>query len=334
MASLNGSALRAEPRLPPIERQQAGVIASAAEWLTVPWTDGDPHVRHSRRVALLKRLLPAIGVSLLLLISVWPRLAPLWDRMRVAFPAIDLRDARELDMINPRYAGVDREGRPYIVTAASGRQLPDRQDLMSLHDPKADMKSHSGVDIVVTAETGIYQSQTQLLDLFDDVTLTHQNGTRFVTQSARVNAATGQAEGDKPVEGHGPSGDIKSEGFRVLDKGDKILFTGHADLLLRSARQTASTSPPAALPAPVAADAARTLAEAKPLLASAAPAMSPLHIVPAVARQPVATAAARPESKPHRPKRTAARAGHDRRPAHSKHTVAVAARKEPAKPPI
>ena len=330
MSSLTGPALRTERRLP-IERQ-ASIIANAAEWLTVPWTDGDPHVRHSRRVALLKRLLPAIGATLLLLISLWPRLAPLWDRMRLAFPAIDLRDARELDMINPRYAGVDREGRPYIVTAASGRQLPDRQDLMSLHDPKADMKSRSGVDIVVTAQTGIYQSQTQLLDLFDDVTLVHQNGSRFVTQAARVNAATGAAEGDKPVEGHGPSGDIKSQGFRVLDKGDKILFTGHADLLLRSAKDTGPKTPPSALPAPVATSAARTLAEAKPLLAAApAPAAMPPRVVPAVMRQPVA---ARPERKPasHRPTRAAAggRASNDR-PAHSKQ---AAARKEPAKPPI
>ena len=59
--------------------------------------------RHTRRVAVLKRVLPAIGVSLLLLIAAWPRLVPLWERMRVSFPAIDLRDARELRMVNPRY---------------------------------------------------------------------------------------------------------------------------------------------------------------------------------------------------------------------------------------
>src|SRR4051794_34277862 len=46
--------------------------------------------RHTRRVAVLKRVLPAIGVSLLMLIAAWPRLQPLWDRLRVSFPAIDL----------------------------------------------------------------------------------------------------------------------------------------------------------------------------------------------------------------------------------------------------
>ena len=39
-------------------------------------------------------------------------------------------------MVNPRYAGIDRLNRPYVVTAAVGRQMPDRNDLMSLEQPQ------------------------------------------------------------------------------------------------------------------------------------------------------------------------------------------------------
>jgi hypothetical protein len=70
----------------------AGVVSRIAAMWSVTGADNP----YSRRVALLKRTLPAIGVSLLLLIAVWPRLAPIWERMRFAFPAIDLREAREL----------------------------------------------------------------------------------------------------------------------------------------------------------------------------------------------------------------------------------------------
>jgi lipopolysaccharide export system protein LptC len=281
-----------EQRLP--HQRRAVGVAGLAAGLADGWGAVAPHIRHSRRVALLKRLLPVIGVALLLLIAVWPRLAPLWERMRLAFPAINLRDARELDMIKPRYAGVDRDGHPFVVTAASGRQLPDRQDLMSLRSPRADIKTHSGANIAITAETGIYQQQTQVLDVFGDVTLTHQNGTRFVTQSARVEAASNRAEGDQPVTGHGPSGDLTAQGFRVLDKGDKILFTGRSDLLLRSAKPTAPKHPPAGLPAPVAAAARQAAVEARPLLAAAHP--------PPIARLPTAThaAARRPVAHAHR----------------------------------
>ena len=232
---------------------------------------GAAQLRHSRRVAVLRRLLPAIGVGLVLLIAMWPRLAPLWERMRFAFPAINLRDARELDMIRPRYVGTDRNGHPFVVTAASGRQLPNRQDLMSLHLPRADIKTHSGANIVITADTAIYQSQAQVLDLFGHVTLVHQNGTKFVTQSARVEAAGNRAEGHQPVAGHGPSGDVTAQGFRLLDKGDRILFTGRSNLLLRSVKPVAPRDPPAGLPASVAEAARQTDAEAKPLLAAARP---------------------------------------------------------------
>src|SRR4051794_36101341 len=175
--------------------------------------------RHTRRVAILKRLLPIIGVSLLLLIAIWPRLEPLWERIRVSFPTIDLRDARELRMTHPRYSGIDREGRPLVVIADSARQIPDRQDLVSLQAPIAELTLRSGAHVQATSVTAIYQSQAGVVDMFDDVTVTHQDGTRFVTQTARVNNAQNAAEGNDPVAGNGPAGDIKAQGFRILDKG-------------------------------------------------------------------------------------------------------------------
>jgi lipopolysaccharide export system protein LptC len=266
---------------------------------------------YSRRVARLKLVLPAIGLGLLLLVAMWPRLAPLWERMRFALPAIDLRDARELRMLNPRYAGTDRENRPFVVTASSGRQVPDRNDLMSLEAPQADLKTHGGADVVVTAATGIYQSQAQLLDLFGDVTLTHQNGTRFTTDTARVNVADNTAQGDDPIHGHGPSGDIRSQGFRVLDKGDTIIFTGRSDLLLNGAKENGPKAEPPALPPSVAQHAAAVESEAKPALAAAAKAEAARH-PPAhqgTRRPPAHRAPAHHAAARHHPRQ---RAAHDK----------------------
>ena len=207
--------------------------------------------RYSRRVAFLKRVLPAVGVTLLLLVAGWPRLAPLLESVRLGFPAIDLREARELRMVNPRYGGLDRYNRPYVVTAAIGWQVPDRNDVMALERPKAVMTVHGGASVVLTAATGIYQSQAQLLDLFADVTLIHENGTRFVTQHAHLNLSDDSAEGRDPVEGHGPSGDITGQGFRVLSKGETIIFTGESHLLFKGTKSSSTPAEPAALPVAV-----------------------------------------------------------------------------------
>jgi lipopolysaccharide export system protein LptC len=224
--------------------------------------------RYSRRVLFLKRMLPAVGLTLLLLVAVWPRLHPLLQRVQFGFPAIDLREARELRMVSPRYAGLDRYNRPYVITAEAGRQVPDRDDVMALEQPKAIMTVHGGASVVVTAATGIYQSQAQLLDLFDDVTLVHENGTRFVTRRAHLNLSDNTGEGHDPVEGHGPEGDISGEGFRILSKGETIIFTGRSDLLLKGTKPSAAPAEPPGLPAETAQSAAQ-IENAVPVMASA-----------------------------------------------------------------
>jgi lipopolysaccharide export system protein LptC len=238
-----------------------------AAGLLTDWLARLPGNRYSRRVALLKLALPAIGGSLLLMVVAWPRLAPLFDHFRWA--AIDLREARELRMINPRYGGTDRDGNPYVITAAVGRQVPQRNDVMSLDQPVAHVVSHSGAKIVLTADSGVYQSQTQFLDVFGKVTVTHENGSVFTTSAARLDVANDAAEGTAPVEGHGPQGDVNGQGFRIIDKGDIVIFTGQSHLLLNSTKQQTSAPAPAAVPAPVAQAAVQL--EAKAEMATTAP---------------------------------------------------------------
>lgn len=285
------------PSPPPNRPSRQAMAVRIAQWTGVA-----PDNSHSRRVALLKRVLPAIGLSLLLLVAVWPRLAPLLERIRFAFPAIDLREARELRMLNPRYLGTDRENRPFVVTAAVGRQVPDHNELMSLESPRADMKAHNGASVVITATTGIYQSQAQLLDLFGNVTLIHEDGTKFITDTARLNIAGNSAQGDDAIEGHGPSGDVKAQGFRILDKGDTLIFTGQSDLVLKGAKPTGVAPPPPAVPSEVAAQAAAVEANAKPELAAAVAAEKTKAKAPAHRAAPQRrTAAHHPVHRAHRP---------------------------------
>jgi lipopolysaccharide export system protein LptC len=261
-----------------------------ASWLS-GWLRLRPGNRYSRRVALLKVALPAIGASLLLMVVAWPRIAPLFDRFRLA--AIDLHEARELRMINPRYAGTDREGHPVVITAAVGRQLPQRDDVMSLDQPVAHVQSHSGTTIIITSDSGVYQTQTQFLDMFGNVTVTREDGSTFVTNSARLDGANDAAEGHEPVEGHGPQGDIAAQGFQLIDKGDIVIFTGQSTLLLKGTKQQAQGPAPAAVPVPVAQAAATLEAKAEP--AQPAP---PPHAGAATHTGPAPHHAAKPPAHP------------------------------------
>ena len=288
-----------------VVNSQTGNTLPAASPRPVP-TFGRPSGRsdrYSRRVVLLKRLLPIIGVALLALVTIWPRLVPLLDSVRFGFPVIDLREAHELRMLNPRYAGVDRFNRPYVVTSAVGRQAPDREDLMSLERPRAEMTMHNGALVVVTAATAMYQSQAQLLDLFGDVNLVHENGTRFITNTAHVDVAADTAVGNEPVRGHGPSGDIAAQGFRVVDQGNTIVFTGRSHLLLKGTKTSVSSpGAPVSLPAEI----AETAAAVEAAAAAQAPGGPEPAIADPLARSAPSASTARPDPAP-KPRNTAKR---------------------------
>ncbi len=199
--------------------------------------------RYRRRVALLKRLLPAVGVALLLLVAAWPRLLALWKSSSRALPPIDLRQARQLTMVDARFAGVDRQNRPYVVTAALARQLPKERGLLALDKPRAELDRQPGSRVVMTAGSGIYQSGAELLDLFGRVALLREDGARFETLRAHINLSADTARGEDPIAGRGPMGTISARGFRIRDKGKTILFTGKAKALLYARKEGAAAAP-------------------------------------------------------------------------------------------
>src|ERR1700722_17969174 len=192
-----------------------------------------PGQRYSRFVFLAKRMLPVVAIGLLLLIAAWPRLQATFAPLRVMAPRLDLSEARDLRMVSVHYTGIDRENRPYVVTADVARQTPKVDDLISLEKPKADLATQSGGWLELDSLTGIYQPQPQLLDLFGEVALFQDKGNEFHSDSAHIDMAQGTAEGHDPVTGQGPFGNIQAEGFRILDRGATILFTGHTYLVLR-----------------------------------------------------------------------------------------------------
>lgn len=187
---------------------------------------------YSRFVARAKQVLPLIAFGLLVLVAVWPRLDITFDRFSL-IPKLDPRLAHDLRMLNARYTGVDRENRPFVLTADAVEQFSnDVDDLVGLEGPKADMTTSTGGWFEASAYTGTYQPQSKTLDMFGNVALFADRGDEFHTDSARIDLVRSTAQGDEHVTGQGPFGHVDAAGFRVLDRGATIIFTGHTDLYL------------------------------------------------------------------------------------------------------
>lgn len=188
--------------------------------------------RYSLFVGLMKLLLPAMAAALILLVIAWPQFTIDKDAFRLGLSRLAPRQAENLSMLNARFDGIDEKDQPFTITADMATQSDRNQELIDLELPKADISLDDGTWLALTARAGQYDRDSRQLDLIGSVSLFHDQGLEMRTESARIDLAGGTAEGSQPVQGHGTAGVIDAQGFRVFDRGERIVFTGRSHLTL------------------------------------------------------------------------------------------------------
>ena len=189
---------------------------------------------YSRFVSMMKLFLPTAALALIVLIAAWPHLQPEDSRFRIGFAVLGARETQNPSMVNARYVGTDQDNQPFSITADLAKNLLKGTSSVELEMPKADIALKDGTWLVLTAEAGNYDRDAKMLNLAGAVNLFHDSGYEIRTPQAKIDLDKGIAQGDKAVEGHGPFGDLKAEGFRLENKGKLITFTGKARLLIYS----------------------------------------------------------------------------------------------------
>jgi len=186
-----------------------------------------------RRIAvrLAKWLLPIAGVGLLAAIAVWPELDRMEDHARVSFRRVVQAAPDSVRVVDPRYQGLDEQNRPYTVTAGVATQT-DSPDIVDLDAPRADILLSDGSWVLLEARIGRYDRARGVLDLAGQVTLWQDGGNLLVTEAAEIQLNEGAASGDRPVAAQGPFGTLTSEGFRLTERGQVVIFTGRARAVL------------------------------------------------------------------------------------------------------
>ncbi len=185
-----------------------------------------------RWIVATKYGLFAAALALTVVIVVWPEFAT--DTDGVDLPRVSFgSDEFQLRMDDARYEGADNKNRPYVVTAKSAVQDPDDQWLVKLNDLKADITMEDGTWVYISAKNGRYHHRQQDLKLRDGVNLFIDNGYQLTTQSATVDLATGRVIGTTFVQGHGPAGELRANGFEAIDFGRIIRLLGDVRMIVR-----------------------------------------------------------------------------------------------------
>lgn len=187
---------------------------------------------YSRFVALMRVGLPLVAVAIITIVIAWPQLSEAPRGFRLGLAKISPGDSGDQQIVNANFTGTGSQGRSYSVTADSAWQASQSTDLIQLAFPKADLTLDTGAWLVMSAETGVFNRQSQTLVLKGAVNLFHDIGYELHTASAQIDLVAGTAWGDDPVRGQGPGGTMSSKGFRIMDHGQRILFTGKSRMVL------------------------------------------------------------------------------------------------------
>ena len=86
----------------------------------------------------------------------------------------------------------------------------------------------------VTAIEGEYNREAQLLLMKGGVNLFHDMGYEFQTESANLDLVQGEAFGNEPVFGQGPFGYLEAKGFRIINRGERVILTGQSKVIIYS----------------------------------------------------------------------------------------------------
>ncbi|HET8728137.1 MAG TPA: LPS export ABC transporter periplasmic protein LptC [Alphaproteobacteria bacterium] len=187
---------------------------------------------HSRFVGLLKFVLPTIAVVLMALVALWPELQRESDAPTVSARMVENQDGT-VQMMNPRYFGVDQKEQPFSIVAQSANQLAGNDDIVELAAPDGEITLNSGAGLSLRADTGRYDRAANQLNLSGDVTLLRDDGVEVRTSTAEIDLDSRSAQGDQPIHAQGPTGEVQAEGFRITDGGATVIFTGRSKLTIR-----------------------------------------------------------------------------------------------------
>ncbi len=126
-------------------------------------------------------------------------------------------------VVGPRFTGRDANDQPYVLTADTARRRRENVAVVDLKNPRLE----DATSTAVQARDGIWNEDLKILELVGDVVMTDAAGYTFTTDRARMYVEQGRVEGQTPLQGVGPIGEVRADSYEVLDDGDRILLKGN-----------------------------------------------------------------------------------------------------------
>src|SRR5262249_41930398 len=113
--------------------------------------------------------------------------------------------------------------RPYSLVSDTAHQRRENHKIVDLVNPH--IEDWAGTQ--VRAREGVFNDSQDVLDLVGEVVMTDAGGYTFTADRTRLYLNENRVEGQTPISGYGPMGDVRADSYEVLDNGNRLVLKGN-----------------------------------------------------------------------------------------------------------
>ena len=189
--------------------------------------------RHSRRVRLLRKAIPAVVALALLLIAGASILNPFRLLAKLPINMDNLTvSGTKITMASPHLTGFTPDQRPYELRARTATQDVTDPVHVELHDLTSKVQMEDKSTVTMDALSGLFDTKTQILDLKDKIFLQSSTGYEARLTQATVDMASGSVTSNQPVAVKLLNGTLDANGLHITESGALVVFEGGVSMLL------------------------------------------------------------------------------------------------------
>ncbi len=187
-------------------------------------------MRYSYFIKLLKYLLISISFAILFLLVFKSISFDKKTESLVSFESQEFSAARQI-LSKPLFIGIDKKKQPFRISAKKATRMNTNQDVFNLEEPEGEIETKSD-KFFMKGKFGVFNNKDQILQIQGDVKLRNENSLNFNTSEANFDFKNEILSGNKKIVGKKDNSTIISEGFKMINKENKIIFTGKSKLIL------------------------------------------------------------------------------------------------------
>lgn len=185
---------------------------------------------HSGMVRILRIAFPLIAIVMIAIIGG----AYYWSK--AGLPSLAIESAALFDgrmvMKNPALKGLDKENRPYVLTAEEAIQDINNPSQIELVRIDANVPMDDGLFAQITAGMGFYDSTAKTLRLDGEVDVVTDNGMTIRLQEADIDMGAGTLVTNNPVSMTSRQAKISADRLNIEGNGELIIFETHVKMTL------------------------------------------------------------------------------------------------------